>query len=159
MSDPFLGEIRMVGFNFAPRGWAMCQGQLLSIAQNNALFALLGTLYGGDGQTTFGLPDYRGRSPVGMGQGPGLSAVVQGEMAGTENVTLTLNQMPMHNHVARPRRVRLRRRSLSLPPPPVPPKPPRERPPCWDRSQRVAEPGRCIAPGQPIPRWLRSTPP
>lgn len=100
MSDPFLGEIRMVGFNFAPRGWAMCQGQLLSIAQNNALFALLGTLYGGDGQTTFGLPDYRGRSPVGMGQGPGLSAVVQGEMAGTENVTLTLNQMPMHNHVA-----------------------------------------------------------
>jgi microcystin-dependent protein len=92
MSDPFLGEIRMVGFNFAPRGWAMCQGQLLSIAQNNALFALLGTLYGGDGQTTFGLPDYRGRSPVGMGQGPGLSAVVQGEMAGTENVTLTLNQ-------------------------------------------------------------------
>ncbi|WP_212628985.1 tail fiber protein [Pseudomonas sp. KB-10] len=94
--EPFLGEIKMVGFNFAPRGYAMCQGQLLSIAQNNALFALLGTMYGGNGQTTFGLPDYRSRSPVGMGQGPGLSLINQGELAGTESVTLTTAQLPPH---------------------------------------------------------------
>lgn len=94
--DPFLGEIKMVGFNFAPRGYAMCQGQLMSIAQNTALFSLLGTLYGGNGQTTFGLPDYRGRSPVGMGQGPGLNPITQGELAGNENVTLTTAQMPIH---------------------------------------------------------------
>ncbi|MCY1301460.1 Phage Tail Collar Domain protein [compost metagenome] len=98
MSDPFLGEIRMVGFNFAPRGWALCWGQQMGIAQNSALFSLLGTLYGGNGQTTFGLPDYRGRSPVGMGQGPGLSNIDQGELAGSESVTLTINQMPIHNH-------------------------------------------------------------
>lgn len=98
MSEPFLGEIRMVGFNFAPRGWALCQGQLMSIAQNSALFSLLGTTYGGNGQTTFALPDLRGRSPVGMGQGPGLSPITQGELSGTENVTLTSAQMPMHTH-------------------------------------------------------------
>ncbi|MCM5680006.1 tail fiber protein [Schlegelella sp. S2-27] len=98
MSEPFIGEIRMVGFNFAPVGWAQCQGQLVPIAQNQALFALLGTMYGGDGQVTFGLPDLRGRSPVGMGQGPRLSNIVQGALAGTENVTLTLNNLPMHNH-------------------------------------------------------------
>ncbi|BAN47410.1 phage tail protein [Metapseudomonas resinovorans] len=98
MSDPFLGEIRMVGFNFAPRGWALCWGQQMAIAQNSALFSLLGTLYGGNGQVTFGLPDYRGRSPVGMGQGPGLSNIDQGEVAGSESMTLTINQMPMHNH-------------------------------------------------------------
>ncbi|UXY15302.1 tail fiber protein [Chitiniphilus purpureus] len=98
--EPFLGEIKMVGFNFAPRGYAMCQGQQMSIAQNSALFALLGTMYGGNGQTTFGLPDYRGRSPVGMGQGPGLSMIVQGEVAGTENVTLTTGQLPPHAPVA-----------------------------------------------------------
>jgi microcystin-dependent protein len=98
--EPFLGEIKMVGFNFAPRGYAMCQGQLLSIAQNTALFSLLGTLYGGNGQTTFGVPDYRSRSPVGMGQGPGLSLINQGELAGTENVTLTTAQMPMHAPIA-----------------------------------------------------------
>jgi microcystin-dependent protein len=98
MSDPYIGEIRMFGGNFAPRGWAFCQGQLLSIQQNTALFSLLGTMYGGNGQTTFGLPDLRGRSPVGIGQGPGLSPITEGEMAGTENVTLTQTQMPMHTH-------------------------------------------------------------
>ncbi|MGQ7958623.1 phage tail protein [Pseudomonas sp. SP16.1] len=98
MSEPFLGEIRMVGFNFAPQGWAFCQGQIMSIAQNTALFSLLGTMYGGNGQTTFGLPDLQGRSPVGIGQGPGLSPIVQGEMAGTETVTLLTSNMPAHNH-------------------------------------------------------------
>ncbi len=102
MSEPFLGEIRMVGFNFAPRGWAFCQGQLMSISQNTALFSLLGTMYGGNGQTTFALPDLRGRSPVGQGQGPGLSDVVIGEVAGTENVTILSNQMPTHTHTAVP---------------------------------------------------------
>lgn len=100
MSEPFLGEIRMVGFNFNPRGWAFCQGQLMSIAQNSALFSLLGTTFGGDGVQTFGLPDYRGRSPVGMGNGPGLTPIVQGEVAGTENVTLLQSQMPIHTHTA-----------------------------------------------------------
>ncbi|NQD96545.1 phage tail protein [Pseudomonas sp. CrR25] len=102
MSEPFIGEIRMVGFNFAPRGWAFCQGQLISIAQNTALFSLLGTLYGGNGQTTFGLPDLRGRGPVGMGQGPGLSTIEQGELSGTEQVTLLSTQMPAHNHLLQP---------------------------------------------------------
>jgi len=100
MSDPFIGEIRMVGFNYAPRGWAFCQGQIMSIAQNSALFALLGTTYGGDGVTTFGLPDYRGRSPVGIGSGPGLTPIQQGEKSGTENVTLLQTQMPTHTHPA-----------------------------------------------------------
>lgn len=99
MSDPFLGEIKMVGFNFAPRGYASCDGSLLSIAQNSALFSLLGTTYGGNGTVTFGLPDLRGRAPVGMGQGPGLSPIQQGEQSGTENVTILSTQMPMHNHV------------------------------------------------------------
>ncbi|MES2821620.1 MAG: tail fiber protein [Pseudomonadota bacterium] len=98
MSDPFIGEIRMVGFNFAPRGWALCQGQIMSIAQNSALFSLLGTAYGGNGQTTFGLPDLRGRSPVGPGQGPGLSPITQGEVSGSENVSLLATNMPMHSH-------------------------------------------------------------
>jgi microcystin-dependent protein len=99
MSDPFLGEIRMAGFNFAPSGWALCQGQMMSIAQNSALFSLLGTYYGGNGQTTFGLPDFRSRSPVGQGQGLGLSPIDIGEVGGTENVSLTINEMPMHNHL------------------------------------------------------------
>ncbi|MCD1638527.1 tail fiber protein [Pseudomonas stutzeri] len=98
MSEPFLGEIRMVGFNFAPHGWAFCQGQIMSIAQNTALFSLLGTMYGGNGQTTFGLPDLRGRSPVGTGRGGGLSDIVVGEMSGAENVTLLTSNMPMHTH-------------------------------------------------------------
>lgn len=100
MSDPFLGEIRMVGFNFAPSGWALCSGQTMSIAQNQALFALLGTTYGGDGVTTFVLPNLQGRSPVGVGSGLGLSTVALGQIGGSENVTLTVNQMPAHTHIA-----------------------------------------------------------
>ena len=88
----------MFGGNFAPQGWAMCDGQLLSIAENDALFALIGTTYGGDGQTTFALPDLRGRIPTHAGQGPGLSARVLGESSGAENVTLTINQLPAHTH-------------------------------------------------------------
>lgn len=98
MAEPFLGQLLCVGFNYAPLGWALCQGQLMSIAENSALFALLGTTYGGDGMTTFGLPDLRGRIPVGFGQGPGLSNYTQGERAGVETVTLTISQMPLHNH-------------------------------------------------------------
>ena len=100
MSDPFVGEIRMVGFSYAPRGWASCDGRLLPIQQNSALFALLGVTYGGDGVTTFALPDYRGRGPVGLGNGPGLTPIVQGEKSGTESVTLSSLQMPIHTHVA-----------------------------------------------------------
>lgn len=96
--DFFLGQIMMVGFNFAPKGWAMCHGQLLPINSNQALFSLLGTTYGGDGRTTFALPDLRGRCAVGMGQGPGLSNYTQGESAGQEQVTLTQTQMPNHAH-------------------------------------------------------------
>ncbi|MFC3653092.1 phage tail protein [Dyella humi] len=98
MSDPFLGEIRMVGFTFAPNGWAMCNGNLMSINQNTALFSLLGTTYGGNGQSTFGLPDLQGRSPVGTGSGLGLSPIVPGEKSGNEAVTLLVTQMPMHTH-------------------------------------------------------------
>lgn len=100
MSDPFLGEIKMVGFTFAPRGYALCAGQQMSIAQNSALFSLLGTTYGGNGQVTFGLPDYRGRSPVGMGQGPGLTFINPGQMSGSESTTLTMLELPAHTHVA-----------------------------------------------------------
>ena len=96
--DPFLGEIRMVGFNFAPVGWALCAGQLLSISQNAALFSLLGTTYGGNGTTTFGLPDLRSRVAINQGQGLGLSAYVMGEVGGVENVTLNISQMPHSNH-------------------------------------------------------------
>lgn len=96
--EPFIGEIKMFGGNFAPRGYAFCQGQIMAIAQNSALFSLLGTTYGGDGQTTFGLPDLRGRSPVGQGQGPGTGLVVLGQVGGVESTTLTLNQMPQHTH-------------------------------------------------------------
>jgi microcystin-dependent protein len=98
MSNPFLGEIRIFGFNFAPRGWALCNGQILSIAQNTALFSLLGTQYGGNGQTTFALPNLQSRVPVHQGTGPGLSNYVIGEVTGTENVTLLTTQMPAHNH-------------------------------------------------------------
>lgn len=96
--DPFIGEIRMFGGNFAPRGWAFCNGQLLAISSNTALFSLLGVTYGGNGQTTFALPNLQGRAPIHFGQGPGLTPRVLGEMVGTENVTLLSNQMPMHNH-------------------------------------------------------------
>ena len=97
--DPFLGEIRMFAGNFAPRGWALCNDQLLAISQNTALFSLLGTMYGGDGRVTFGLPDLRGRIPMSFGQGPGLTPRDQGEMGGEETVTLLSQQMPAHTHV------------------------------------------------------------
>jgi microcystin-dependent protein len=98
MSDAFLGEIRMFGFNFAPRGWAMCNGQVLAISQNTALFSLLGTQYGGNGVNTFALPDLQSRVAVHQGQGPGLSPYVMGESIGAETVALTQNQMPPHVH-------------------------------------------------------------
>lgn len=98
--DPFLAEICIFAGNFAPRGWAFCNGQLLAINQNSALFSLLGTTYGGDGRTTFALPDLRGRTPVHPGTGPGLSTYKLGARGGVETVTLTQNQMPSHTHTA-----------------------------------------------------------
>lgn len=98
MSNPFLGEVRLFAGNFNPRGWAFCRGQLLPIAQNDALYALIGTTFGGDGQVTFGLPDLQGRAVIGQGTGQGLSSYVVGQKAGTESVTLNTNQMPQHNH-------------------------------------------------------------
>ncbi len=98
MSEPFVGEIRMFAGNFAPRGWAFCDGQLLAVSQNDALFSLLGTIYGGDGRTTFGLPDMRGRIPIHAGSGPGLSPRRVGAKGGAEKVTLTVNQLPSHRH-------------------------------------------------------------
>ncbi len=99
MATPFIGEIRLFAGNFAPVGWAFCDGSLLPIAENEALFNLIGTTYGGNGQTTFGLPDMRGRVPVHQGVGNGLSPRTIGEMGGAEQVTLTPSQMPSHNHV------------------------------------------------------------
>ena len=96
--EPFVGEIRMFAGNFAPRGWAFCDGQLLAISSNTALFSLLGTTYGGDGRTTFALPDFRGRLPVQHGQGPGLSNVRLGEKFGQENVVLNTTNLPAHTH-------------------------------------------------------------
>jgi microcystin-dependent protein len=98
MSDPFIAEIRQFGFNFAPRGWATCDGQLLPIAQNTALFSLLGTTFGGNGTTNFALPDLRGRMPLHFGLGAGLSSVSLGESGGAEAVTLTTAQLPPHLH-------------------------------------------------------------
>jgi microcystin-dependent protein len=100
--DPFLGEIRMCGFNYAPEGWALCNGQLLSIAANTALFSLLGTTFGGNGITNFALPDLRGRAPLHYGQGPGLTNRDMGEVGGEENVTLTIQEMPAHSHLVVP---------------------------------------------------------
>jgi microcystin-dependent protein len=102
MAEPFLSEIRMFSFNFPPKGWAFCNGQFLPINQNQALFSLLGTTYGGNGQTTFALPDLRGRVPVHPGQGPGLSSYSLGQAGGTETETLTVNQMPAHTHNVSP---------------------------------------------------------
>jgi microcystin-dependent protein len=98
MSEPFVGEIRMFAGNFAPRSWAFCDGQLLAISQNTALFSLLGTLYGGDGRTTFGLPDLRGRVPIHMGTGPGLSQRQIGQKSGGETATVSAAQLPIHTH-------------------------------------------------------------
>jgi microcystin-dependent protein len=98
MSDPYIGQIQVFGFNFPPRGWAFCEGQLLSIPSYSALFSLLGTTYGGDGRTTFGLPDMRGRTCVSPGNGPGLTQIRWGEKAGTNTNTLNTNQLPTHNH-------------------------------------------------------------
>jgi microcystin-dependent protein len=97
-AEPFIGEIMMVAYTFCPRGWAEANGQLLPIAQWSALFSLYGTTYGGDGRTTFGLPDLRGRAPVNVGQGPGLSNRTLGEKGGSETNTLTVNQLPPHSH-------------------------------------------------------------
>ena len=98
MSQPYIGQIIAVGFNFAPVGWLLCDGSLQSIAQYEVLYNLIGTTYGGNGQTNFGLPDLRGRTALGMGQGPGLSAYVLGQKAGSESVTLTAAQNAFHNH-------------------------------------------------------------
>ena len=99
MSEPYIGEIRMFGGNFAPAGWAFCQGQLMPISENDALFNLIGTTYGGDGQETFGLPDLQGRVPVHQGKGPGLPTTYQiGEKVGSEQVRLIVQEMPVHNH-------------------------------------------------------------
>ena len=98
MADPFVAEIRIFPFNFAPRGWAWCDGQLLPISQNTALFSLLGTTYGGDGKSTFALPDLQGRAPMHPGQGPGLSLHDLGETGGSETVTLLQSEIPAHAH-------------------------------------------------------------
>jgi microcystin-dependent protein len=98
MSDPFTGQIQTFGFSFAPRGWALCSGQLMSISQNTALFSLLGTIYGGDGRTTYGLPDLRGRMPMHYGTGPGLSGRAIGQKSGVQNHQLTQAEMPSHSH-------------------------------------------------------------
>ncbi len=98
MSEPFVGQITMFAGNFAPRGWAYCDGQLLAVSQNDVLFSLLGTIYGGDGRTTFGLPDLRGRIPIHQGGGPGLSNRNLGSKSGAEQATVTAPQLPTHSH-------------------------------------------------------------
>ena len=98
MSSPFVAEIRIFGFNFAPTGWAQCNGQLLPISQNTALFSLLGTFYGGDGKSTFALPNFEGSAPMHRGQGPGLSDRFVGESSGSDFVTLISSEMPLHTH-------------------------------------------------------------
>lgn len=101
MATPFIGQITMFGGNFAPRGWAFCDGQLLSIAQNTALFSLLGTTYGGNGMSNFALPDLQGRAPMHPGQGPGLSLHDLGETGGSESVSLIQSEIPSHSHTLR----------------------------------------------------------
>ena len=98
MTEPFIGEIQLFGFNFNPRGWAFCNGATLPISQNTALFSLIGTIYGGNGQTTFQLPNFAGRAGCQQGQGPGLTPRTLGEAFGANTVTLTSNQIPQHNH-------------------------------------------------------------
>lgn len=101
MADPFVAEIRIFPFNFAPKGWAWCNGQLMPLSQNTALFSLLGTTYGGDGKSTFALPDLEGRAPMHPGQGPGLSLHDLGETGGSETVTLLESEIPAHTHALR----------------------------------------------------------
>ena len=101
MADPFVAEIRIFPFNFAPRGWAWCDGQLLPLSQNTALFSLLGTTYGGNGKSNFALPDLQGRAPMHPGQGPGLSLHDLGETGGSETVTLLESEIPSHSHACR----------------------------------------------------------
>jgi microcystin-dependent protein len=101
MADPFVAEIRIFPFNFAPKGWAFCDGQLLPLSQNTALFSLLGTTYGGDGKSTFALPNLQGRAPMHPGQGPGLSLHDLGETGGSETVTLLQSEIPAHSHAMR----------------------------------------------------------
>ncbi|MEM7221465.1 MAG: tail fiber protein [Pseudomonadota bacterium] len=101
MSEPFLGEIRMFGFNFPPRGWAECNGQLLQISQNQALFAILGTTYGGNGRTDYALPDMRGRAPRHAGTGAGLPTSSLGQRSGSETHTLSANEIPAHSHAVK----------------------------------------------------------
>ncbi len=98
MANPFVAEVRIFGFQFAPKGWAQCNGQLLPISQNTALFSLLGTFYGGDGKSTFALPNLEGSAPLGQGQGQGLSEYFIGQQAGSEFITLLQSEMPFHNH-------------------------------------------------------------
>ena len=98
MSEPFVAQITMFGFNFAPKGWAMCAGQLLPISQNTALFSLLGTMYGGDGKSNFALPNLQGQAAISAGQGAGLSQYFQGETVGAPTITLPTSEMPQHNH-------------------------------------------------------------
>ncbi|HEY0170628.1 MAG TPA: tail fiber protein [Pyrinomonadaceae bacterium] len=98
MADPFVAEIRMFGFNFAPKGWAMCNGQLLPLSQNTALFSLLGTFYGGDGKSTFALPNLQGSTPIHEGQGSGLSQYFLGQQGGSQFVTLLQSEIPVHSH-------------------------------------------------------------
>jgi microcystin-dependent protein len=100
MSDPFVAEIRILACNFAPTGWAMCNGQLMPISQNTALFSLLGTMYGGDGKSTFALPNLQGSAPMFWGQGPGLSLYDQGQTGGSDTISLLSSEMPVHNHQA-----------------------------------------------------------
>jgi microcystin-dependent protein len=101
MADPFVAEVRIFPFNFAPKGWAFCNGQLLPISQNTALFSLLGTTYGGDGKSNFALPDMQGNAPMHPGQGPGLSLYDLGESGGSQTVTLLQSEMPNHTHTLR----------------------------------------------------------
>ena len=103
MSNPFVAEIRIFAGNFAPRGWAFCNGQILPISQNTALFSLLGTTYGGNGQSTFALPNLQGSAPMHPGQGPGLSLHDLGEQSGSETVTLVVSELPSHPHTAQPK--------------------------------------------------------
>lgn len=102
MADNFVGEIRLFPFNFAPNGWALCQGQLLPINQNTALFSLLGTFYGGDGKSNFALPNLQGRVAIAQGQGPGLSSYVIGDTGGAETITVLTTQIPSHSHTLTP---------------------------------------------------------